>query len=413
MPSARTYRGIRLPIAYQVSEDAAFRNFDPTADVFTTLITGELNRRIPSPFVPLRLIVSINDRIVASTQSYLENNSEKFCAVTSDSDFTRGPNHVEVFALGEPAGFSILERLERRGGPDYRPGTKLTFGVSGNAAPYLAGGWSFAESDFRWNDGKEARLALPTRTPNSDLLLTAEVGGFVIPGKVSRQRLRVLVDEESVGEWVIDHRGFRERTLLLERRMFKNPANLVVQFETPDAVSPQAAGSGEDVRQLAFAIKSLTLSESKGQGVYRWGQTIEFGTRGNSNAYQKAGWASPEEGINWSDGGRSDLLFHVATPRTSVSLEIFAKAFIAPGKVDSQRLRVIVNDRLVGELRLSQPQFQDLAFEIPATVFEGFAATVVRLETPDAKSPREIGAGSDERRLGIAVRTVRLRLKGQ
>ncbi len=406
-------RGIRLPIVYHLSEDAAFRNVDPTADILTTLITGELNRRIPSPFVPLRLIVSINDRIVALTQSYLENNGEKFSAVASDSDFTRGPNHVELFALGAPDGPSILERLERRGGPDYRAGTKLTFGVSGNAAPYLAGGWSFAENDFRWNDGKEARLALPMRTPHSNLMLMAEISGFVMPGKVPRQRLRVFVDEEPVGDWVIDHREFRERTLLLEPRMFKSPANLLVRFETPDAISPQAAGSGEDVRQLAFAIKSLTLSESKGQEVYRWGQAIEFGTRGNSNAYQKAGWASPEEGINWSDGGRSELLFHVAPPRASVSLEIFAKAFIAPGKVDSQRLRVIVNDRLVGELRLSQPQFQDLVFEIPTTVFEGFEATVVRLETPDAKSPKEIGIGSDERRLGIAVRTVRLRLKGQ
>ncbi len=405
--------GMRLPIVYEVTDDAVFRNFDPTADILTTVIRGKLNRPIPSNFVPLRLIISVNDRIVASTQSYLEDNSEKFFAVASDSDFTRGPNHVEVFTLGDPAGPSILERLERRAGPEYRSGTKLTFGASGTAVPYLAGGWSFAENDFRWNDGKQASLALSMPAPDSPVMLTAEVGGFIMPGKIPQQRLRVLVDQEPVGEWVIHHRDFRERSVLLEPANFKNPANVVVRFEAPDAVSPFAAGVGRDIRQLAFAIKSLTLSESKEQGVYRWGQTIEFGTRGNSSGYQKAGWSSPEEGINWNDGVQSELFIHVPPPHAPVLLKIFAKPFILPGKVDSQRLRIIVNNRLVGELRLSQPQFQDVVFEIPASVFHGFAATIVQLETPDAKSPRELGAGSDERRLGIAVRTVQLSLKGQ
>jgi len=404
--------GTQLPIVYEVYNDAIFRNFDPEADILTTLITGGLQRKLPVPFVPLRLVVSVNDRVVAATQSYLEGRSEKFMAVASDADFRRGYNLVELLALEETPDSLALSRLRREQLQEYRLGTTLDFGVDGNVTPYLLNGWSYPEGAIRWNNGKRAALALPMEAIDVPIMLRATVGGYVVPGKIDRQRVEVLLGPEKVGEWIIERRGFDEQQVLLDPSRVKGSGDLVLRFEAPDAVSPFAAGLGNDIRRLAFAIKSLTLSEYKGEGTYRWGETIEFGSGGNSDAYRKSGWAAPEEGVNWTDSRAAELWLHVETPTQPVLLEILAMPFLATGKADSQRLRIVLNGHLVGEKTLSRSEFQELTFQIPPEFFGGSLASI-RLETLDAISPRDLGISADERQLGIAVAKIRLSLKEQ
>jgi hypothetical protein len=399
-----------LPIEYEIAEEPFFQDFDPDADRVRTLISGELARPLPSHFVPAKLVISANDRIVAFTESYRDGDKERFAAMTSDSDFVRGPNLVEVFVLSGTPETPVLERLRKRAEPPYQLGTKLSFGRDGNGVRYLARGWSFPEKNVRWNDGPEAEIVLPMAKPQGVVLLQADVAGFLRAGKVARQQVRILIDGEKVGEWSLRHSDFREESLILQPEVFKKQDRLVLRFEAPDAVSPLAIGVAKDVRRLGFALRSLTLSDGKGLGVYKWGDKLRFGVGGNCAPYRRSGWSAPEEGINWNDGTQAEVQLPLPAPKGLVVLEIFAKPFVVPGKVNQQRLRILINGQVAGEKILTRPDFQDIVFEIPAGLVTGGLA-LVTLETPDAAAPQQIGTSADQRRLAIAVRTLCFRLK--
>jgi len=209
----------------------------------------------------------------------------------------------------------------------------------------------------------------------------------------------------------VRHSDFAREALLLPPEVFKNQDRVVLTFETPDAVSPFVLGVARDVRRLAFALRSLTLSAADASGFYKWGETLDFGSGGNSLPYRLGGWSGPEAGISWNDGTKAELAFPMLPPKGPVVMELFAKPFLVDGKVDRQRLRVLVNGQPAGEITLIKPDFQEIVVEIPANLFGASGAAALSLETPDAASPREIGAGPDQRRLAIAVKTLKLRMK--
>jgi hypothetical protein len=140
---------------------------------------------------------------------------------------------------------------------------------------------------------------------------------------------------------------------------------------------------------------------------YEWGTDLRFGIKGNVGAYYGIGWSRPEEGVTWTEGHMATLYLPAPQPRGDVAMTATLSAFAPAGKIDHQRVRVLVNHREVARWEV-KGDFQAYTAVAPKENFRGGVAEI-EFELPDAASPVEMGTGTDPRTLGIAA--VRLKLE--
>jgi hypothetical protein len=138
------------------------------------------------------------------------------------------------------------------------------------------------------------------------------------------------------------------------------------------------------------------------------GTVIDFSIGGNSFFFRSEGWSVPEQQWIWAIGYSSTLVLPQPRPaaRHLLSLELFP--FCAPVVRDSQRIEVLIDDKVVYRANLSRP----------ATIFVEFAdqdlrrdgRLVIELRHPDALAPADIRSEApDPRVLAFAIRRVSLR----
>jgi hypothetical protein len=321
-------------------------------------------------------------------------------------------NQVNLFVISGAPPNGRLSGIGRRSTIEYKWGAVISFGKGGNSELFKGPGWSAPEESFTWSDGPAAEIVLSGPRPHSPLVLSADMTGFLVPGKVPRQRVRVLVNRKEAGEWTITAPDFQERTLGIPENLLDESGQTVLTFETPDAVSPLIVGVGEDVRRLGLGLRTLAIAPEWG-GIedlpkYRWGDRLTFGSEGNALRFLGSGWSAPEAGVNWTDGGKALLVLPTASPADAVDLEVFARPFLVQDKAPRQRVRIYVNERLVGEWILTSGEFQEKTMLVPADFLNNPVRTVVAFDLPDAVSPTQLGIGGDVRRLGLAFRSLRL-----
>lgn len=132
-----------------------------------------------------------------------------------------------------------------------------------DADKYLWYGWSGKEDRFRWTDGKEAALVFSLGEV-TDTLLDVKLGPFLPKGKLTEQRVRIIVNGREVSTLVLTEEGAGEYKVLLPKSLLRDK-NLLV-FRLPDANSPRALGIGDDPRQLGIAIHWLQLQPQAAPG---------------------------------------------------------------------------------------------------------------------------------------------------
>jgi hypothetical protein len=139
--------------------------------------------------------------------------------------------------------------------------TVISFGSSGNARDYSPSGWSTPEKDFTWIAGKEgASLAIPIPSFKGEALtLSAKMFPHIIPGKLNKQTVEILINGQKAGKWEFTKPGNAEKTLLIPKTLITN-RNLVISFITPDAAKPKDIG-GIDKRILSVAFYNLKIAE--------------------------------------------------------------------------------------------------------------------------------------------------------
>ena len=138
---------------------------------------------------------------------------------------------------------------------------------------------------------------------------------------------------------------------------------------------------------------------------YSWGETLTFGQEGPIASYLQDGWASSSAGMTWSTGDRATLRFQAEPPPAPVLLEAFFKPFLAPGQLDLQRIQVYLSGHPVGEWQASKNTFETYRLEIEAGSFPENGSFILEFRTPDSAA---LGAGPDQRVLGLAMIWVRL-----
>jgi hypothetical protein len=125
------------------------------------------------------------------------------------------------------------------------------------AEQYLSQGWSaFAEPFGRWTDGRWASIKVPARTTSTHWL-TIQMIGFLVPGRIDRQRVAVLANGQRVGSVAIDKPGWQDFTVQLPQAIGGDLKE--IELELPDAMAPCAAAYNNDTRQLGVLVRRLGL----------------------------------------------------------------------------------------------------------------------------------------------------------
>ncbi|MEN8005954.1 MAG: sulfatase-like hydrolase/transferase [Candidatus Krumholzibacteriota bacterium] len=138
---------------------------------------------------------------------------------------------------------------------------------------------------------------------------------------------------------------------------------------------------------------------------YTWGDMVEFGMEGNADPFTGQGWAAPSSNGTWTDGSRAHLKFQVQAPGEDVVFLFAMHPFLVPGKLDRQRVGILVNDANLITLDVTEPQTKLYKLTIPGELVQT-NETLITLVLPDATIPEALGVGGDKRQLGVSVLSI-------
>lgn len=152
-------------------------------------------------------------------------------------------------------------------------------------------------------------------------------------------------------------------------------------------------------------IRQVELARSP---VYQLGDYISFRTGGQAVCVQSYGWSYPEPEGTWTDGPEADLCLTLATPvRHDLDLEVEAQCFLTE-TWPRQRVSVHLEAHQVGEWLFDTQQNHGIrTVRIPAEIARK-SSLRLQFRLPDARRPADLGWGSDSRKLGLSLASLRL-----
>ena len=142
--------------------------------------------------------------------------------------------------------------------------------------------------------------------------------------------------------------------------------------------------------------------------VYRLGTDLRFGKNGTADAFMGPGWGKfGQQKFHWTVGHRASLYLPVTEPGNDLLLEATFAPYLWENKVRKQTVHVLANGNKIGEWTATATKLQIFSATIPKELVDS-QEIAIDFHLPDAVSPRSIGAGSDVRRLALAMYKARL-----
>jgi hypothetical protein len=138
-------------------------------------------------------------------------------------------------------------------------GSLIDFTSPQQSNRYLWYGWSTAEKDFRWTEGREATLVFALDKAD-DLTLRMKVLPFIREGLWDQQRILIDLNGTSIDSLVLKQNRETELSISLPGNLLK-PEN-VLKFKLPDAASPELLKLSTDQRLLGFAVYWIQLQHA-------------------------------------------------------------------------------------------------------------------------------------------------------
>jgi hypothetical protein len=131
--------------------------------------------------------------------------------------------------------------------------------ASKQVEPYLWFGWSAPDPGSRWTEQKEAGIVfrLDSETMQRDLILRFQVSAFIVPNKHPQQRVNVMLNGTSVGQFTIQRSDPPEMNIQLPATALRTENELI--FKLPDAAAPMAFVVSKDPRPLGIAVHWMKL----------------------------------------------------------------------------------------------------------------------------------------------------------
>ncbi|MGO9359737.1 MAG: nucleotidyltransferase family protein [Xanthobacteraceae bacterium] len=269
-------------------------------------------------------------------------------------------------------------------------------------AVYLAG-WSFAESAGRWTDGPFAALAIerahgrksgPLRIAGS--VFQAGPDGPQTVDIYSGWRHLARLARQTVPR-VSNFVEFIPLPSALQTRDV-----LYLQFLVRGPVAPCDIGLSADPRRLGLFLQDIRCSPCERDAA---ASPLNLNSGSHDLAVLWSGWSVPESDGCWSDG--VDARLQWTSPRdlpADARLVIRGFGFV-PG-TEPLRGSISINGRPAGDLSRFAPGTGLIDLSIPIRADLGERIIEVHFHFEDPRSPRELGLSSDDRKLGLFLKSI-------
>jgi len=248
-------------------------------------------------------------------------------------------------------------------------------------------------------EGREIETCLPRLTAMLAVKRPGSTGDLTIsnsPSSLLDVAPTVLeaIDENEKSLFELDESGQRNRPFVI----FDG------EGDKRSLVNYTISGSVYDP-QSCHRENSVAINSRHGQ--YELGTEIQFGMMGNGDAFMGPGWSVCQTRHCWSTENLAEIDLPVGKTDTDLLLEVVFIPFVDADKLPRQRIGVDINGDQLAEWDVSEKIKQHASVRIPSGLVRG-KTLHIKFHLPDAASPRTLGLGGDERRLGIALSTMRL-----
>ncbi len=125
-----------------------------------------------------------------------------------------------------------------------------------------------------------------------------------------------------------------------------------------------------------------------------------------SQKFLPYGWSGAETTFRWTDGKEAAVIFAMNQPSDRL-LRIRLTPFLVPGKHESQRLEIVLNDRSLQSIELRDEKPEVIELNLPGSLLAQKNVLVFRV--PDAAAPSDFKINNDRRRLGVAVSWIEIK----
>jgi hypothetical protein len=143
----------------------------------------------------------------------------------------------------------------------YDDGVTLDMTDEASSAQYLPTGWSASEPDGRWTVGPVARVSIPLPSGHAPSIHVSMDFLAFVNKQHPQQRINVRIGDQNIAQWTIDKAERQVRTFDIPvAHLGANEQSLTVDFELPDAASPEELAISADTRKLAIKVKSLKIT---------------------------------------------------------------------------------------------------------------------------------------------------------
>ncbi len=268
-----------------------------------------------------------------------------------------------------------------------------SFAMSGDAADaqILIDGWHEPEPWGRWTDGAEASLRITLAAP-TDEPLTLELD--VVPSAVGASlgicwdgtMLTVIDPVPGVNGWDI------------APALSVGKSSFLVSLRAGATICPARIGDSPDWRILGIGIGAVQL-RSRQPALCQLNTFMPVRSGETPSRLLLSGWHTLEDWGCWSSKTQASLrLWMDAPPRTPIRLELTLPAADVV-------LALTVNDVVLPAIR---PVSGINHWDLPAAATDGHRELLVLLVVAEMFSALRAGTSSDDRRLGIGLRGVRV-----
>jgi len=136
--------------------------------------------------------------------------------------------------------------------------TPISFGASGTSATIKRSGWSQAEPQFTWTEGKVATLEIPITPTEGQVTLRMTLSGMIKEPEFPTHPVEVLANDQKIAAWEVGNTA--PFSAPIPQQLTKAGGKLTLTFNMPKAVSPKDLGKNEDTRTLGICVHNLELS---------------------------------------------------------------------------------------------------------------------------------------------------------
>jgi hypothetical protein len=274
---------------------------------------------------------------------------------------------------------------------------------------YLSG-WQhleYLEPAGRWTDGSLAVLAIQ-RAPGrkGDFLRLA---GYMIQAQYgSQQVVDVYSGWRHLARLIWPPHTYRADVIPLPQSL-RSREIFMLQLRIRTPVAPADTGLNDDTRQLGFFLQDIRSTSCVRDATAR---ALNLHHGSSDLAVLWSGWSHPEPEGCWTDG--PDALLRWFSPRDlpdDARLIIRAIGFVPGG--EALRGFISINGRRARDLTPVDFESGPTDLWVPLGSAPGDREISVHIHIDNPRSPRAAGISPDDRKLGLFVQSVGIKVDGR